>query len=115
MRSHNDTPQGFYMADVSTAGQIHVPIHEDGFIKEISVALNGALATADAVLTAKINGTAITGGVLTITQVGSTYGDIVTVEPTGANEVSIGDFFELETDGASGNTISVHGYFVIGR
>ncbi len=115
MRSHNDTVQSFYIADVSTAGQVYVPIHEDGFIKEISTALNGAIATANATLTAKIGGTAVTGGTITIIQSGSAAGDVDTAEPTGANEVSIGDTLEIETDGASTNTVSLHGYFVIGR
>ena len=99
--------------DISTAGQIYLPCPEDGKIVEFSSAINGAIATADADLTLKINGTAVTNGVITVATSGSTYGDVDTVYPTAANSVSIGDSIEVETDGASTNTIKVTGYIII--
>ena len=107
----------FYLADVSTAGQIYVPVPNgfDGEIIEITTALNGAIATADATLTAKIGGTAVTGGAITITQSGSAAGDIDTVYPSAARTVRAGQAVEIETDGASTNAVAVTGTIVIRR
>lgn len=96
-----------FMATVSTAGQIYIASPVAGTITNIWTALNGAIITADAALTGKINGTAITGGALTITQAGSAAGDIDTATPTAANVVAVGDAIEMETDGASGNAVAV--------
>lgn len=107
----------FYIADVSTAGQVFVPVPAgfEGDIITITTALNGAIATADVDLTAKIAGTAVTGGVITITQSGSAAGDVDTVNPTAARTVRAGQAIEIETDGASTNTIEVFGTIVIQR
>lgn len=107
----------FYIADVSTAGQIYVPVPEgfDGEVVEIRSALNGAIGTADVDLTAKVGGTAMTNGVITITQSGSAAGDVDVARPTAANAVAAGDAIEIETDGASTNTVEVFGTIVIKR
>lgn len=96
--------------DVSTAGQVYVVPGFRGKIKKIWTALNGAIATADAVLTAKINGTAVSGGAVTIAYSGSAAGDVDSATPTGAsynNAFGEGDAIEIETNGASTNTIKV--------
>ena len=79
--NYNKTTLPFYIADVSTAGQIYVPIPEEfaGEVVEIRSALNGAIGTADATLTPKIGGTAMTGGAITITQSGSAAGDTLSL------------------------------------
>ena len=107
----------FYIADVSTAGQIYVPIPAefDGDVVEIRTALNGAIATANAAITPKIGGTAMTNGGITITQSGSAAGDVDTSNPTGANTVRAGEAVEIETDGASTNAVAVSGVLVILR
>ena len=107
----------FHLEDVSTSGQIFVPIGDEhqGEIIEVRTALNGAIITADAVLTLKINGTAVTNGVVTITQSGSAAGDVDTARPTGANTVRAGDAIEIETNGASGNVVEVLGMITIKR
>ncbi len=116
MRSHNDTPQGFHITDISEAAQgPAIAIHEDGFIKEISIALDAGVTGADAAITATINGVAVTGGVITVVQSGSARGSVFSCYPTGANEVSIGDSLELTSDGASTGVAPANGYFVIGR
>ncbi|MBL4940916.1 MAG: hypothetical protein JKY81_04560 [Colwellia sp.] len=106
-----------YMDDVSTAGQIYIPISDEtaGEVIEIRSALNGAIITADAVITPKIGGTSMTNGVLTITQSGSAAGDTDLSRPTGARTVAAGDAIELETSGASGNAVSVHFVITIKR
>lgn len=107
----------FYIEDVSTAGQIYIPISDEhaGEIIEVRTALNGAIATADVDLTLKIGGTAVTGGLITIATSGSAAGDVDTARPYAANAVSAGDAIEIETDGASTNTIEVFGMITIKR
>lgn len=107
----------FTITDVSTAGQtfIPIPIEFDGDIVEIRTALNGAIATADAVLTPKINGVAVTNGVITIANAGSAAGDVDSSFPTGARTVRAGDAIEIETTGASTNAVEVTGTVVILR
>jgi len=107
----------FTIADVSTAGQVFVPVPEefDGEVIEIRTVLNGAIITADAVLTPKINGVALTNGIITIDQSGSATGDIDFSRPTGLNTVRAGEAIEIETTGASGNTVEVFGTIVILR
>ena len=101
--------------DVSTAGQVYVPSPTDGRIVAIYSALNGAIGTADAVLTAKIGGVAVTGGVVTIATASSAAGDIDSAFPTGANYVTEGAAIEIETNGASSNTVSVDLTILISR
>ena len=112
-----NTTLNFYIADVSTAGQIYVPIPIgfDGEVVEVRTALNGAIGTADVDLTLKVGGTAMTNGVVTIAFTGSAAGDVDSAFPSGANAVAVGDAIEIETDGASTNTIEVFGTLVIRR
>lgn len=112
-----NTTLNFYIADVSTAGQTYVPICTgfDGTVIEIRTALNGTIATADADITLKVNTIAMTNGVVTIAYSGSGAGDVDVAYPTGANAVRVGDAIEIETDGASTETIEVFGTIVIRR
>lgn len=99
--------------DISTAGQSYIPVPAGGKVIKIWSAINGAIATADATLTAKINGTAITGGAITVTQSGSAAGDVDSATPSAANDVQEGDALEIETDGASTNTVKAFVTFQI--
>lgn len=93
------------IADVSTAGQIYIHIPSTGRLEMVSSVLNGAIGTADAVLTVKQSGSATaTLGTITITQSGSAAGDVDTL--TLDTAVVEGDLIEIETNGASTNTIS---------
>lgn len=96
-----------YLADVSTAGQIYVTPGFSGKIKNAYTALNGAIGTADAVLTLKIGGTAVTGGTITIAYTSSAAGDVDSCTPTAANTFTASQAIEIETDGASSNTVAV--------
>lgn len=93
--------------DISTAGQIYVVPGFNGRIKKISTVLNGAIATANAILTPKIAGTAVTGGAITVAFSGSAAGDIDTAEPTAAREFTDAQAIEIETDGASDNAVQI--------
>jgi len=96
-----------YLADVSTAGQIYVTPGFSGKIVKVHTALNGAIATADAGLTLKIGGTAVTGGTITIAYTSSAAGDVDSCTPTALNSFTSTQAIEIETDGASTNTIPV--------
>lgn len=72
-----------------------------GRITNIQSVLNVALATGDATLTGKIGATAITTGVLTITQAGSAAGDVDSAVPTALNAVAVGDVISFTGGGAS--------------
>lgn len=91
--------------DVSTAGQKYVVPGFNGRIKSIHSVINGAIATADAVLTTKIGGTAVTNGAITIANSSSAAGDVDTATPSALNEFTSTDAVEVETNGASTNTV----------
>ncbi len=76
-----------------------------GTISKIYSVLEGAaLATGNATLTGKINGTAITNGAITITQAGSAIGDVDVATPTALNVVDVGDVIELLVGGTNTDT-----------
>lgn len=93
-----------YMADVSTASSAFVASPCRGKIVEMGSCLYAAITGADAVVTSKINSTAITGGGYSITQSGSAPGDVDSAVPTAANRVVKGDTIEFISDGASSTT-----------
>ena len=72
-----------------------------GKITKIWSVSNAALAAGDATLTAKINATAVTNGVITIAQAGSAAGDVDSAVPTAANVVVPGDLISVTGGGAS--------------
>lgn len=93
--------------DISTAGQKFVVPGFRGKIKKAWSVINGAIGTADADLTLKIGGTAVTTGVITVATASSAAGDVDSCVPTGANTFGAGASIEVETDGASTNTVEV--------
>jgi hypothetical protein len=96
-----------YLADVSTASQIYVCPGFAGKIVRCTTALNNAITGADAAVTLKIGGTAVTNGAITITQSGSASGDIDECLPTALNTFTASQAVEIETDGASSTTAAV--------
>lgn len=101
--------------DVSTAGSIYIPLNFAGTITSIRSVLYGAIGTANVVLQAKINGTDITDGAVTIAFSGSAAGDIDTATPTAANTFTSGQYLQVTSDGASTNTISAGLMFTVTR
>ena len=95
------------ISDVATAGQVYFAPGFSGRIKNITSCLGGAIGTANAVLSAKISGTAVTGSTVTIAYSGSAAGDVDSATPSGANEFTATDNIEIETTGASTNTVEV--------
>lgn len=107
----------FVIDDISTADQIFIPIPtaNGGEVVEVRLALNGAITSADADITLKIGGVAMTNGVITVPTSGSGAGVVTTGRPSGLNAVAAGGTIEVETDGASTGTIKCFGTLVIRR
>jgi hypothetical protein len=95
------------ITDISTAGQIYVVSPVAGTITKIYSVINGAIATANSILTPKINNIAITNGAITVAFSGSAAGDVDSSTPTAANAITAGAAIEIETDGGSANTVEV--------
>lgn len=89
------------LTDVSTAASARVVCPWRGKIAKIYGVLNGAITVADAAVTFEINGTAVTGGGMTVAYDGSAAGDTFEATPTAAHYVNPGDVIEIITDGGS--------------
>lgn len=101
--------------DATTVARYTVPF--DGKLKEIRSVLQAAITTADAVLTAKINAVAVTGGTVTIATASSAAGDVDSVQLSGLGatmRVKRGDVISIESNGAS-SAQAAEGYFLIDR
>jgi hypothetical protein len=94
--------------DVSTAGSVYVVAPSDGKIEKVYSVIDGTIATAAAVATVKINGTAVTGGTITVANSGSAAGDVDSCTPSGANKFVAGNYIQIANAGASTNTIQAN-------
>jgi hypothetical protein len=72
-----------------------------GTLSKIWSVIDGALTTGNATLTAAINGTPVTNGVVTITEAGSAAGDVDSATPSAANAVAVGDVITLTPGGTN--------------
>ena len=115
MRTLNDYFLTGTIDDVSTAFTSRVAVPDGGRVIKITTVLGGTISGANAGITAKINGTAITGGTITVAYSGSAAGDVDSCEPTAANTCSEDDYIGIATDGASTNTHSLHYTIIIRR
>lgn len=66
-----------------------------------SILDGGALTVGNATLTGKIGATAITGGVVTITQAGSAANDVDTAAPSALNIVAVGNLIGVTVGGTN--------------
>lgn len=73
-------------------------------IRSIATVIDRALTGGNETITAAINGVAVTGGVVTITQAGSAAGDVDLAEPTAANVMEEGDVLTLTVGGTQTST-----------
>jgi hypothetical protein len=99
---------------VGTGLYHQLSIYSGRVVKVWSV-IEGVLTTGDATVTTKINGVAITTGVLTITQAGSAAGDIDTAVPTAANIVAVGDDLSALVGGTNATATVANLMFEIER
>lgn len=114
MRTLNEYMIYTSITDVSTAGQVYVAVPDGGKIVEVYSTLAGTIATADAVLTIKTaEGTV--SETITIAYSGSAAGDVDSCIPTDNNNVVKGGTIEIETSGASTNTIVAQLCIVVRR
>jgi hypothetical protein len=95
------------ITDISTAASVWVVPGFRGKIKKITTVLHGALTIADAIVTAKIGGTLVTGSSTTIAFTGSAAGVVDTATPSGANTFTPEQPIEIVTDGGSTGTVAV--------
>ena len=98
-----------------TAGDIYIPMNFAGTVTAVRSVIDAPLATADVDLTMKINGVAMTGGVLTIAFSGSAAGDVDSITPTATNTFTAGQYLPVTSDGASTNAVDATLMFTITR
>lgn len=94
----------YVQADVQTlvgTNSYYAVAPQAGRVTKVWSVIEGVLTTGDATLTAKINGTAITGGAVTITQASSAAGDVDSATPTAANVVAAGDTLAVTVGGTN--------------
>jgi hypothetical protein len=104
-----------YLADLSTASSCFTVAPTRGRIVRAYSTILNAITGADAVWTLEINGTAVTGVSVTVTQSGSAAGDVDVGNPTALNYVNEGDTIEFISGGESSTTCPTMFYAVIER
>lgn len=93
------------ITDISTAGSFFVVNPILGDIEKVYVTIDGAIATADAIVTLEILGVAVSGSAVTCAFTGSAAGTVFSSTPSGSNTVSAGGSIEIITDGGSTNAV----------
>jgi hypothetical protein len=76
-----------------------------GKIIKVWSILGGVITVADCSVAVDINGTAVTGGTITVANVGSAAGVFDSAEPTAANLVNEDDVIKFTPSGATGTAI----------
>lgn len=116
MRTLNDYFLTMRIENIGGAANVAYVVAPDaGRIIKMMSCIDGTIATADEDLTLKINGTGVTGGVLTIAESGSAAWDKDEIYPTALNEVVEGDMIEVENDSACTNDVDCAITLVIRR
>lgn len=115
VRPLNDYTVVAELDDISTASTTYVVAPSDGRVIRVYSVIHGAIATADAVLTASINGTAMTNGTITVANTSSAAGDVDSATPSALNNVREGDTLRIATSGASTGTVRCTVTFVVRR
>lgn len=93
------------IVDISTAASSWLVSPIAGTIDKVWSVIDGTIATANAVITFELGGTAITGGTITVAYSGSAAGDVDTCTPTALNTVAADGAIEVVNAGASTNTV----------
>lgn len=92
------------LTDISTASSAWVASPIAGTVTGIYSVIDTAITVADATITPRIGGTAMTDGGITIAYSGSAAGDVDSSTPSANNSVSAGQAIQIETDGGSTDT-----------
>jgi hypothetical protein len=85
-----------------------------GKIIKLGAVLYGTL-TGDATVACTINGTAVTGGTLTLTASGSAGGSTFTAIPTAAFNVNEDDYISFPPSGGNGTSIAAAFFAVVDK
>lgn len=93
------------ITNISSAAVVYLPCPVAGTITKITTIINGAIATANAILTGRIGSTAITNGAVTIPFSGSAAGQVNSTTPTALNTVAVGNNINFTANNASTNTV----------
>lgn len=96
------------MQDISTAANrvyFYVPVQSE--MVSLTAILNGALATANSILSVYINGV-LFADTLTVPFAGSTNGTVATVNIITANTIAAGSLVEIRSDGGSDNAVKAY-------
>ena len=83
-----------------------------GTISKIYSVIDKAVATTDTILTAKIAGTNVTNGAITIAHSGSAAGTVDVATPSGAKTVTAGQAIEISGNGGT-NTSDAHAHITL--
>jgi hypothetical protein len=106
----------FVIADATAEATYWLVSPHAGAITKIWTVTDGAVATADITITAKIGATGVTNGVVTIATAASAAGDVDVATPTAANVVTAGQAINfVVTGGGAGGTPRVTVSVVITR
>ena len=98
-------PLNLRIDNISSASKAYLAPGLRGKIVDIYCVISGAISTADATLTAKISGTPVNGGAITVPTAESAAGNVYSAKPSGANTFIESDNIEIETDGASSKSV----------
>ncbi len=105
------------ITDASAEAVYYLVSPHAGRISKIYSVIDSAVLTADVTITGKIGSTAITDGVVTITQSGSAAGDVDSATPSAENTLTAGQAmnFTVSGGGAAGTGPRIHLAVVIDR
>lgn len=101
------------VASLVGTGVYGIPSPVAGTITKIQTRLKAPLTTGNATLTAKIGATAVTSGVVTITQAASAIGDIDSATPSAANTVAVGSNLSVTVGGTNDAAVGATVIFTI--
>jgi len=104
---------GSISTKASDAAVLRMPGGMAGTLLKVKTILNGALATGNATLTAAINSTGVTGGVVTMTQSASAAGDVASATCTALNTFAENDKITFTIGGTSTATATAEVYALI--
>ena len=100
--------------DISTANSAALAVSPvAGTLSKIYTTIEGAIITADAVLTASVDGGTDVTQTVTIATASSAEGDVDSCTPADNNTVAVGSVIKLASNGASGNVVGAPCVFVI--
>lgn len=96
------------IASLDTVADYYLVFPYAATITKMYSVIDGAIATADKVLTMSIGGVSVTNGALTIAFSGSAAGDIDSCTPSAANTMAAGAALKIAATGGSTGSARAH-------